>query len=225
MRMDRGLQQGFTRQKLRARRGVDAFRARPRASQAATSASTRASSQPSSGAIAGATRRRGLAVARQRPRREQPEPRAAQQHVADACAPARGAPRARPRPAGRAGRRRRSAGPARRARRRSRARRGRRGRSARPASRRRPRARPRRAAARRPRSPGRAGSRACGTARRAPRARRARSTAIFAIRRHVVSLPPVIVTIPLEVSYSSALREMSTDFFGSPVEISGRTPA
>ena len=51
-----------------------------------------------------------------------------------------------------------------------------------------------------------------------------RSTVIFAIRRHVVSLPPVIVTMPLEVSYSSALREMSTDFFGSPVEISGRTP-
>ena len=39
-----------------------------------------------------------------------------------------------------------------------------------------------------------------------------RSTAIFAIRRQVVSLPPVIVTMPLEVSYSSALREMSTDF-------------
>ena len=38
-------------------------------------------------------------------------------------------------------------------------------------------------------------------------------------------MPPVIVTIPLDVSYSSALREMSTDFFGSPVEISGRTPA
>ena len=52
-----------------------------------------------------------------------------------------------------------------------------------------------------------------------------RSTVIFAIRRHVVSLPPVIVIIPEEVSYSSALREMSTDFLGSPVEISGRTPA
>ncbi len=52
-----------------------------------------------------------------------------------------------------------------------------------------------------------------------------RSTASFAIRRHVVSLPPVIVIIPLDVSYSSALREMSTDFFGSPVAISGRTPA
>ena len=52
-----------------------------------------------------------------------------------------------------------------------------------------------------------------------------RSTVIFAIRRQVVSLPPVIVIIPEEVSYSSALREMSTDFFGSPVEISGRTPA
>ena len=52
-----------------------------------------------------------------------------------------------------------------------------------------------------------------------------RSTASFAIRRQVVSLPPVIVIIPLDVSYSSALREMSTDFFGSPVEISGRTPA
>ena len=52
-----------------------------------------------------------------------------------------------------------------------------------------------------------------------------RSTVILAIRRHVVSLPPVIVIIPEEVSYSSALREMSTDFFGSPVEISGRTPA
>jgi hypothetical protein len=51
-----------------------------------------------------------------------------------------------------------------------------------------------------------------------------RSTVIFAIRRQVVSLPPVIVTIPLEVSYSSALREMSTDFFGSPVEISGPHP-
>ena len=35
----------------------------------------------------------------------------------------------------------------------------------------------------------------------------------------------MIVIIPLEVSYSSALREMSTDFFGSPVEIRGRTPA
>ncbi len=45
------------------------------------------------------------------------------------------------------------------------------------------------------------------------------------MRRQVVSLPPVIVIIPEEVSYSSALREMSTDFFGSPVEISGRTPA
>ena len=52
-----------------------------------------------------------------------------------------------------------------------------------------------------------------------------RSTASFAIRRQVVSLPPVIVIMPLDVSYSSALREMSTDFFGSPVEISGRTPA
>ena len=52
-----------------------------------------------------------------------------------------------------------------------------------------------------------------------------RSTAILAIRRQVVSLPPVIVTRPELVSYSSALREMSTDFFGSPVEISGRTPA
>ncbi len=45
------------------------------------------------------------------------------------------------------------------------------------------------------------------------------------MRRHVVSLPPVIVIMPDDVSYSSALREMSTDFFGSPVEISGRTPA
>jgi hypothetical protein len=31
------------------------------------------------------------------------------------------------------------------------------------------------------------------------------------MRRQVVSLPPVIVIRPLEVSYSSALREMSTD--------------
>ena len=61
-------------------------------------------------------------------------------------------------------------------------------------------------------------------ASRASRSTR-RSTAIFAIRRHVVSFPPVIVTIPLDVSYSSALREMSTDFFGSPDVISGRTPA
>ena len=52
-----------------------------------------------------------------------------------------------------------------------------------------------------------------------------RSTVSFAIRRQVVSLPPVIVIIPEEVSYSSALREMSTDLRGSPVEISGRTPA
>ena len=52
-----------------------------------------------------------------------------------------------------------------------------------------------------------------------------RSTVILAIRRQVVSLPPVMVIIPEEVSYSSALREMSTDFFGSPVEIRGRTPA
>ena len=35
----------------------------------------------------------------------------------------------------------------------------------------------------------------------------------------------MIVIIPEEVSYNSALREMSTDFFGSPVEIRGRTPA
>ncbi len=48
-----------------------------------------------------------------------------------------------------------------------------------------------------------------------------RSTTSSAIRRQVVSLPPVIVSIPDEVSYSSALREMSTDFFGSPAEISG----
>ena len=34
-----------------------------------------------------------------------------------------------------------------------------------------------------------------------------------------------MVIIPLEVSYSSALREMSTDLPRSPVEISGRTPA
>ena len=52
-----------------------------------------------------------------------------------------------------------------------------------------------------------------------------RSTASLAIRRQVVSFPPVIVSSPELVSYSSALREMSTDFFGSPVEISGRTPA
>ena len=52
-----------------------------------------------------------------------------------------------------------------------------------------------------------------------------RSTVIFAIRRQVVSLPPVIVSIPELVSYNSARREMSTDFFGSPVEMSGRTPA
>ena len=52
-----------------------------------------------------------------------------------------------------------------------------------------------------------------------------RSTAIFAIRRHVVSLPPVIVINPELVSNSSALREMSTDFLSSPSEISGRTPA
>ena len=52
-----------------------------------------------------------------------------------------------------------------------------------------------------------------------------RSTASLAIRRQVVSLPPVIVIRPLEVSYSSALREMSTDLRLSPLEISGRTPA
>ena len=52
-----------------------------------------------------------------------------------------------------------------------------------------------------------------------------RSTTIFAMRRQVVSLPPVIVIRPDEVSYSSALREMSTLFFGSALEISGRTPA
>ena len=52
-----------------------------------------------------------------------------------------------------------------------------------------------------------------------------RSTVRWAMCRQVVSLPPVIVIIPELVSYSSALREMSTDFFGSPVEISGRTPA
>jgi hypothetical protein len=34
-----------------------------------------------------------------------------------------------------------------------------------------------------------------------------------------------MVTSPELVSYSSALREMSTDFLGSPLEMSGRTPA
>ena len=71
----------------------------------------------------------------------------------------------------------------------------------------------------------RAGSRASGTGASRPSRSTRRSTAILAMRRQVVSLPPVIVIMPLEVSYSSALREMSTDFFGSPVEISGRTPA
>ena len=52
-----------------------------------------------------------------------------------------------------------------------------------------------------------------------------RSTASFAIRRQVVSFPPVMVMSPELVSYSSALREMSTDLRGSPLEISGRTPA
>ena len=52
-----------------------------------------------------------------------------------------------------------------------------------------------------------------------------RSTTCFAIRRHVVSLPPVMVSIPEDVSYSSALREMSTDLRGSPVVMRGRTPA
>ena len=51
---------------------------------------------------------------------------------------------------------------------------------------------------RRPR--GRAGSRACGTARPALSRSTIRSTASLAIRRQVVSLPPVIVIIPLEVS-------------------------
>ena len=45
------------------------------------------------------------------------------------------------------------------------------------------------------------------------------------MRRQVVSLPPVIVIRPLDVSYSSALREMSTDRRASPEEISGLTPA
>ena len=35
----------------------------------------------------------------------------------------------------------------------------------------------------------------------------------------------MIVISPDDVSYSSALREMSTLFFGSDTEISGRTPA
>ena len=35
---------------------------------------------------------------------------------------------------------------------------------------------------------------------RGPSRSTSRSTAIFAIRRHVVSLPPVMVIIPLEVS-------------------------
>ena len=52
-----------------------------------------------------------------------------------------------------------------------------------------------------------------------------RSTTCSAIGRHVVSLPPVIVIMPLSVSYISEVLEMSTDFFGSPVAISGRTPA
>ena len=50
-------------------------------------------------------------------------------------------------------------------------------------------------------------------ASRASRSTR-RSTAMLAIRRQVVSLPPVMVIMPLEVSKSSALREMSTDFWG-----------
>ena len=45
------------------------------------------------------------------------------------------------------------------------------------------------------------------------------------MRRQVVSFPPVIVINPLEVSYSSAFREMSTDLRESRLEINGRTPA
>ena len=52
--------------------------------------------------------------------------------------------------------------------------------------------------------------------REAPVALDERVDGQFAIRRQVVSLPPVIVIIPLEVSYSSALREMSTDLRVSP---------
>ena len=52
-----------------------------------------------------------------------------------------------------------------------------------------------------------------------------RSTASLAMRRQVVSFPPVMVMRPLEVSYSSALREMSTDLRLSRLEMSGRTPA
>ena len=52
-----------------------------------------------------------------------------------------------------------------------------------------------------------------------------RSTVCLAMRRQVVSLPPVIVSTPESASYSSALREMSVERLGSPLDISGRTPA
>ena len=139
-------------------------------------------------------------------------------------APARAAPRTAPRRAGRAAPR-RSAARARRARPRSPAPARRRGRSGRRAPRATPRRRPRRAGS----APGSIGcpSGISWVRQGAWRPSRStsRSTAIFAIRRQVVSLPPVIVISPLEVSYSSALREMSTDLRVSPVEISGRTPA
>ena len=158
---------------------------------------------------------------------EQAEPRAPQQHVADRARLLVPRRRRRPRRAGRAGSGPIGCGELAALAAASRSTSARRGRSGRRAARR-PSVvharRPRGSVSRRPpASPSGISSVRQGASR--PSRSTIRSTAIFAIRRQVVSLPPVIVTMPLEVSYSSALREMSTDFFGSPVEISGRTPA
>ena len=109
--------------------------------------------------------------------------------------------------------------------RRVRARSRRRGRSDRRGPGRRPPGCPGPGAARRRRWAGRAGSRGCGTG---PGDRRARPTGrppAWPSAARWSACRPVIVISPLEVSYSSALREMSTDLRVSPVEISGRTPA
>ena len=147
-----------------------------------------------------APRRRGAAagpVASRSRAASRPEARAAQEHVADASRPARGGRRRRPRRAGRAGPSTIGwASSPRSAATREHVVRG----VAVAAGERRvgllgDALDPRQLAPDRPR--GRAGSRACGTARRRASRSTRRSTVILAIRRQVVSLPPVIVIMPL----------------------------
>ena len=172
----------------------------PASRHASISAATRASSQPISGAIARATRRTPSASSRRQPRGvEQAQPRSPQQHIRNRARLLAARREGRLGHEVRAGRESRGA-PARGSWPPVRARRARRGRSA-PAS----------ASREASSTPSTSGSSAgaigipSGISRVRQGASRPsrstiRSTAILAIRRQVVSLPPVMVTSPELVS-------------------------